>query len=388
MQKSLLLKSASDIEQHLSDGYSLPSEFYFDPTIFQLEREHLFRRAWHFAALEREVAKPGDYITTTVDGVPVVVVRDNEGQLRAHINICRHRANIIAHGKGSCKALRCGYHSWTYDLSGKLNPASTSSGGKLDASSLNLLSASVDTFAGLLFVSLNPNETLRQWMGELPAIMDATNYDSPFTTDEELTLVDRFEVTSPVNWKLAWMNAIECFHCPTVHPTSLSRFYHVRIGDEKYLEASYDRGSYSVAHFKENAAKALNIDATASLLSYYLAPTTTLATGFQWGATVTQVIPTGPEEVTRVFNTYRKTGYSAPDNVELAEAMTQTIKEDNEVLAQVQAGYRADALGYGRTIPVIEEPIQRFNRIVWDSIAPAYAALEGKPALPHLETAW
>ena len=81
------------------------------------------RRTWQYAGPAELVAEPGSYLATRVGHAPVVIVRDEDGELRGFVNVCRHRAHLVATGHGKRKALQCPYHAWTYGLDGCLRKA-------------------------------------------------------------------------------------------------------------------------------------------------------------------------------------------------------------------------------------------------------------------------
>ncbi len=93
---------------------TLPYSWYSDPEILRLEQERLFRRAWQYAGHTGELPEPGTYMTTRAGGTPVLVTRARDGELRAFLNVCRHRGFPVADGAGSRETIQCPYHAWTY----------------------------------------------------------------------------------------------------------------------------------------------------------------------------------------------------------------------------------------------------------------------------------
>ena len=96
-----------EIDRILAEGATLPAVFYTDPTIAELEDELIFRPSWQIVGVEPELRNVGDYFTTEISGygfaVPIVVLRDEEMQLRAFVNVCRHRAHFVVVGSGNRK---------------------------------------------------------------------------------------------------------------------------------------------------------------------------------------------------------------------------------------------------------------------------------------------
>src|SRR6478609_2870733 len=99
---------------------TLPGAWYSDPAHHALEIERIFRHSWVGVGLADEVQAPGSYFARTVGTVPVLVVRDDVGELRGFFNVCRHRGSPLATGSGTARALQCPYHGWVYRLDGSL----------------------------------------------------------------------------------------------------------------------------------------------------------------------------------------------------------------------------------------------------------------------------
>ena len=119
---------ATDVRQEIGEaldaGLTLPASWYgADPAIHRLELERIFARAWQYVARTEQLAEPGSFVATRAGHVPVVVVRDLEGELRGYVNVCRHRGHLVAQGSGKRASLQCPYHAWTYGLDGCLRAA-------------------------------------------------------------------------------------------------------------------------------------------------------------------------------------------------------------------------------------------------------------------------
>ena len=102
-------------------GSALEPRLYTDPALLEAEQELIFERTWQLAGHVVLAPGPGSYITARAGTQPVLVVRDEDGDLRAYRNVCRHRGSRLLSGSGQCKAaIRCRYHGWTYRLDGTL----------------------------------------------------------------------------------------------------------------------------------------------------------------------------------------------------------------------------------------------------------------------------
>jgi phenylpropionate dioxygenase-like ring-hydroxylating dioxygenase large terminal subunit len=192
---------------------TLPYVWYTDGDVLARERERLFGRAWQYAGHTGQLAEPGSYFTVRAGDVPLIVLRDREGELRAHVNVCRHRGAEVVSGEGRCTTLQCHYHAWTYDLDGSLRAAPRSDGLELDG--MGLRPAQVGTWGPFVFV--NPDlgaPPLEDTLGDLPRLVREGGLDV-----EALTFHERVEYSLRANWKIAVENYLECYHCPVAHPS-------------------------------------------------------------------------------------------------------------------------------------------------------------------------
>jgi choline monooxygenase len=193
---------------------ALSPHLYLDPEVLGLEDERIFSRTWQFAGHVSQVAEPGTYITTNAGSQPVLVVRDDEGRLRAFRNVCRHRGSRLLSGSGECKkAIRCRYHGWTYRMDGQLIgvPEGRQIPG-LDKSSLGLFPARVEELCGLVFVNLDIHATpLAEQVAGLPERLARYGF-------ERLRVRQERPSSQPANWKIVVDNYLEGYHVPIAHP--------------------------------------------------------------------------------------------------------------------------------------------------------------------------
>ena len=106
-------------------GYSLDQRFYTDPEVYELELERIVSRNWIFAGHESELAEPGDFKVLNVAGESAIIVRSEDGDIKAFANVCRHRGSLVClERRGNSRRFACPYHGWTYDTDGKLVAAS------------------------------------------------------------------------------------------------------------------------------------------------------------------------------------------------------------------------------------------------------------------------
>lgn len=200
-------------------GYSLPQEFYTDPEIFEFDLEAIHARSWFLVGLEAELPLAGSYVATTIGRSPIVVVRDQNGELRAFYNSCRHRGSQICEtGYGRNSRLVCPYHQWTYRLDGSLQGAGWMHE-SFDPKSIHLLPVHVETLAGSIYVCL---------ANEPPPFADFKEKVAPLLAPNRLgdaKLAYESTMVARANWKLVMENSTECYHCAVRHPSLSSSAY-------------------------------------------------------------------------------------------------------------------------------------------------------------------
>jgi choline monooxygenase len=193
---------------------ALSPRLYRDPEVLEVEQRQIFARTWQLAGHISQLPEPGSYITAQAGVEPVLVLRDDEGALRAFKNVCRHRGSRLLSGSGDCgKAIRCRYHGWTYRFDGQLIgvPEGRAIPG-LDKSKLGLFPARVEVMAGLVFVNLDIHATpLAEQVSALPERLDRWGLGDLKVKNEKPT-------TQPANWKIVVDNYLEGYHVPIAHP--------------------------------------------------------------------------------------------------------------------------------------------------------------------------
>ncbi|SMF27338.1 aromatic ring-hydroxylating oxygenase subunit alpha [Pseudogulbenkiania subflava] len=194
-------------------GYSLEAPFYTSPAVFDADMEHIFGKHWIYVGVSIDVPEAGDYMTVQIGSQPILIVRDDDNEIRAFHNVCRHRGSrLCAEEKGTVGNLVCPYHQWTYDLTGKLIFADHMAEG-FDLSHHSLKPVHLRNMAGLLFICLadNPPEDF-DVMAET-----MTPYIAPHKIDD-CKVAEQVDIIEQGNWKLTLENNRECYHCTSNHP--------------------------------------------------------------------------------------------------------------------------------------------------------------------------
>lgn len=195
----------------------VPAERYYSPAFAALEVERMWPRVWQLACMVDHVAAPGDYFEYRCGPYGVLIVRDDDGEIRAFQNVCRHRGNSLCTGSGSgLRELKCGYHGWTWDLAGALKRVPNRKGfGALRLSDFPLIPARVETWDGLVFVNLDP--------GAMPLIeyLEEMLDDIAWCRLEDFRCYATLTVDVDANWKTIADGYSETYHIQTLHPELL-----------------------------------------------------------------------------------------------------------------------------------------------------------------------
>ncbi|OBH62817.1 SRPBCC family protein [Mycobacterium sp. E2479] len=195
----------------------VPAERYYSPAFAALEAQRMWPRVWQLACMVDHVAAAGDYFEYRCGPYGVLIVRDDNGTLRAFQNVCRHRGNSLCTGSGSAlRELKCGYHGWTWDLGGALKRVPDRKGfGALRMSDFPLISARVETWAGLVFVNLDPGAV------SLSEYLEAVPDDIAWCHLEDFRCYATLTVEVDANWKTIADGYSETYHIQTLHPELL-----------------------------------------------------------------------------------------------------------------------------------------------------------------------
>ena len=195
------------------DIFRVPAGHYYDPEHWQLEMSRVFQRLPLMLATSAELPNPGDYKATEAAGVPVLITRDHEGQVRAFVNSCGHRgAQVMKEGCGHARRFTCPYHAWSYNHLGELTHIYTAGDfGELDKSNYGLVPLKTTERAGLIWVLNDPESSL-----DIDLFL--SGYDEPLAAFdfESWHYFDSRRVDGP-NWKIAYDGYLDFYHLPILH---------------------------------------------------------------------------------------------------------------------------------------------------------------------------
>jgi anthranilate 1,2-dioxygenase large subunit/terephthalate 1,2-dioxygenase oxygenase component alpha subunit len=236
----------------------VPYWIYQSPEIYAAEQHRVFEgRTWNYLCLEAEVAKPGDYRTTFVGSMPVVVARDFDDEIYAFENRCAHRgALIVLDGGGKARDFTCVYHAWNYDMKGNLKAVAFEDGVAGKGGMARTFCRSdhgprklrVATFCGLVFGSLSDDvPPIEEYLGEEIAGKISRVLCKP------VQVIGRFTQSLPNNWKLYFENVKDTYHASLLH-TFFTTFRINRLSQRGGLVISPNGGNHASFSFIDTSS--------------------------------------------------------------------------------------------------------------------------------------
>ncbi|MGD0180864.1 MAG: aromatic ring-hydroxylating dioxygenase subunit alpha [Terriglobales bacterium] len=203
-----------DADASLSEASTIPSSWYVDSRIAELETNAVFSKTWQMVGRIEQVEKPGQFVTASVAGEPIVVVRGNDGVLRGFYNVCRHHAAaVVTEPCGQASILHCPYHGWNYGLDGSLKGMPEFDGVKnFERQQNGLVPVKAETWEKFVFVNLDPEAVpLRDFLGGLVQRV------APLGVSE-LHYFDSRVYDIHCNWKVFVDNYLDGgYHVPHLH---------------------------------------------------------------------------------------------------------------------------------------------------------------------------
>jgi phenylpropionate dioxygenase-like ring-hydroxylating dioxygenase large terminal subunit len=209
----------TELLEAVAAGQTVPSSWYTDPAVFTQEQAAIMRTGWHYVTDIGSLPESGSQLRWEIGGVPIVLARGADGEIRGFVNICRHRAHPVVMEDQCRNTLQCNYHGWTYDLDGSLRNAPRSKEeAAFDPAPLGLVPIQVHVWGPMVWANVSLDApSFDDYADGLKALIESRGCGV-----DEQELAFGHEWTVECNWKVLLDNTIECYHCPTTHP-ELSR---------------------------------------------------------------------------------------------------------------------------------------------------------------------
>jgi choline monooxygenase len=342
----------------LDEARTLAGPWYTDTGIADLERKHVFGSSWQLVARTAQLEKPGEFVTATVAGEPIVVVRGTDGVLRAFFNVCRHHAAAVVTEKcGQAKQLRCPYHAWTYSCEGELKGVPDFHGVKnFDRAANGLVPTRVETWEKFVFVNLDPDApSLASHLGKM------VEQFAPLGL-ANLHFAGRREFILECNWKVFVDNYLDGgYHVPFLH-TGLSSV----LDYTKYTIDNFDTFCLQSSPVDATNAEQMTAEVRKGQALYYWLYPNLMLNWYEGYLDTNYVVPLALDKMMVVFEFYfADVSEAARDRNKQSMDVSDRIQdEDHAICESVQKGLASRAYGAGRLSVRREGGEHLFHRLL------------------------
>lgn len=340
------------MEPDLTRASTLPSRFYFDSAVLEAENRRVFGTTWQLAGRAEQVREAGQFFTTVVADEPLLIVRGNDGELRALSNVCRHRAGPIAQGEGKRPVLQCRYHGWTYALDGRLLITPEFEGVEsFDRTTCVLPRFRAEVWNELVFVCLDSAAPpLGDFLGDLVPMLARRDYSG-------FRLAAHKEWTLDCNWKVYVDNYLEGYHIPIVHPGLFREIDYPNYRTET-------RGNFSIQFAPLRRPERIAGSAPGDEVEYFWLFPNLMLNVYPDNFSTNLIVPLSPNRTLTVFEWFFRDPDAVRTRVDETIAFSDEIQlEDIGICEAVQRGLRSTTYVSGRYSPQRENGVHHFHQL-------------------------
>lgn len=353
----------------LEKAYTIPAPWYFDKRIEELERNSVFAANWQVVGRLDQVRERGEYFTIDVNGEPLIVVRSEDGILRAFYNVCRHHAAaVVPEEQGCAKQFRCPYHGWTYGNDGALKGMVEFDGVcNFNRADNGLVPVRLDSWENFIFVNLDgAARPLLEFLGKVPELV------APLKLSENLHYFDRRIYTLNCNWKVYVDNYLDGgYHVPHAHKGLSSVVEYT-----KYTIENFERSCLQSSPLDTSGALEASISSTRQGHAFYLWVYPNFMINAYSGVMDTNlVLPLGVDKCAVIFDYYFADISSAAEKHHRESiAVSEKVQdEDMAICDSVQRGLGSRAYVAGRLSVRREAGEHLFHRLLHADMMKALA---------------
>lgn len=374
MNKSTLLLQEGDtpFTTDPSHSFTLPARFYISPEIYELEKEAIFYKTWHYAGHVSQVSEQRSYFTTKIHQQNIFVTRGRDDKIRAFYNVCAHRGHLLLEGAGKKNVITCPYHSWAYDFDGTLKSARNSENVEgFNKCDFSLKEIKLEVFCGMIMINLDQNAT--PFAEQYKGLEEEIRQYMPSVDDLSFAQRDTFNVEC--NWKVLVDNFLECYHCATAHKDFVDL-----VNMDTYRTITHKRYSSQCAAApvsNNNAAYSFETgDVEFGYAGFFVYPNMTI-----WlypgeaNMSILQMNPSAPEKTLEYQDWFTPGGVLSPQLKEAADYQKDILQpEDIDLCESVQQGLHSKGYNQGRFIvdrdktELSEHAVHHFQKMVVDAL--------------------
>ncbi|KAI4312215.1 hypothetical protein MLD38_037052 [Melastoma candidum] len=347
----------------IEEAVTPPSSWYTDSSFHDLELDRVFHRGWQVVGRADQLMSPQDFFTGRLGKVEYVVCRDDDGNVHAFHNVCRHHASLLASGSGSKSCFVCPYHGWTYALNGSLLKATRIKGIRnFDVKDFGLKPLKVATWGPFVLLNLdddisgdlqvNSETAAHEWIGSCLATL------SEVCLNSSLHFLCRREYIIECNWKVFCDNYLDGgYHVPYAHKGLASG-----LKLDSYLTTLHDKVSLQCCDGGPVDGE-YDFDRLGKRATYaFIYPNFMINRYGPWMDT-NLVLPLGPRKCCVIFD-YFLEGSLLDDHAFIDRSLqdSERVQTEDIVLCEgVQRGLESPAYCSGRYAPTVENAMHHFH---------------------------
>ncbi|KAL2632907.1 hypothetical protein R1flu_004386 [Riccia fluitans] len=373
----------------VEEALTPPSSWYTSTEIFSLELERIFERRWQAVGYSHQLQKPGDFITGKVGRVRYVVCRDDEGNLRAYHNVCRHHAAAVASGSGCISSFVCPYHGWTYGLDGRLQKATRLGGIRnFTGRESGLVPLWVGTWGPFVLIKhrdfsqketgseIGDVEVQKQWLGSAAKTLASSRVDASFLH------VGKRGYTINCNWKVFCDNYLDGgYHVPHAHTGLASvlnlKTYNTTLSEKVSIQtcgfarSSEDERYRSTGEISSSGVEDVKKKGKGDRAFYaFVYPNFMINRYGPWMDT-NLVLPISATQCQVIINWFLEPSF--PHDEALLKTSIDTSgavqQEDIALCESVQEGLQTPAYESGRYAPKVEYAMHHFHVLLHEDLS-------------------
>lgn len=352
MRRSEYINLAARLLTHVDNGTTdsaeavkyIPVEHYVDPVRWQREMDAIFKRLPLMLAFTCEMRESGDHKSVEVVGVPVLIVRGQDGRVRAFIGVCSHRGTLLTEeGKGRCEQFACPYHGWTYNDRGALiGVAGRRKFGDIDMASRSLTELPSAERAGMIFVALTPGGSidLEAYLGGMLPELESFGF-------ENWHMYKQNELATS-NWKVAHDGYLEGYHFSILHPNTIAQqvMSNIMTYDSFGPHQRVGFPTYKIADLRNKSQQEWETEEGITVVRTVF-PNVSFAISAKHGGMISQLLPGPTADKSRTIQNhiYPKPPANAEERAMMDASVSLFVNavqnEDNWVCARIQRGLRS-----------------------------------------------
>lgn len=336
----------------IENSYTIPSKWYYEDEIFELEKKTIFNKSWHLIGSKSKIPNPGDTIIYEVLDNPIIIVRQEDSSIKAFYNVCQHRGGPIIRENCSVKFLQCKYHGWIYEIDGSLKKVRDFSEVKnFQREYYGLKSINLKIWMDMIFINFSKNNLFDMPIDNIKGHIYPLNISS-------YKYHSRVSYNIKSNWKIYIDNYLEGYHIPFVHPR-LNKL----IDYKSYQTELFDNYSLQWSPIKPELSPYKKIK-TSLNKAFYFTIFPNLLLNIAPGRLQTNIVEPRSSNSCRVHFDYYFEDLNDKSIITDFKFSEEVQQEDIQICQEVQKGLESNGFDRGRISKKSEKGLHHFQSIL------------------------